>query len=1045
MSDSGSILGSEMIRASAGSGKTYRLVNRYIRLLLMGQAPERIIALTFTRKAAGEFFEGILKRLAESVTDEAQRKKLSRDIELPELTAADYRLALRNLLERMPQLTLGTIDGFFHRVLGMFSLEYGLSGEFEIMDEFAAQRARLRALDQLFAAAEASEPDRQALLKSFELMSAGQQDRRIYDLLEQYLRDCHSMYHSAPEKRFWGQPETIWPQGNPWSVQPGNSALLVQAFRDALEAETGFDAVDARARKSWQKAADHLQKWEPGKDLLGSATLLKQAFSGLSQLESGDWTFQFYRKDFQPGAAFQQSLGALLRYCLAAEFNRLLERTRGVFAMLREYDGRYDGLIRRQGLLTFADLPVLLAPEEGRPVLGGTGPDRLALEYRLDGAFDHWLLDEFQDTSTAQWRVVENLVDEAVQDPDRSFFCVGDVKQSIYGWRGGDPHLFGRVETHYRHGAGHEFTVQSMDVSWRSAPAVLELVNAVFDQPALLREFDPVAAERWTDVWNEHQSAEAHADMAGHTMHLTVDHADDRYAVLAGLLRELQPTQRGMRCAVLVQTNKEAGRVVEYLREHVAELPVTGESATRPAIDNALGAAMVSLFKAAAHPGDRYAREHVAMTPLRELFEGEPHQWEPAMRQLQEQLYREGFEVAAREWSRRLVTDDFSSHRRRQFIELARQYDEAGLRDADEFIGFAESRDLNEGGVSGVVQVMTVHKAKGLTFDVTLVPDLEGSRLDARRSEALHAQADHYGDVEWVMDMPRQDLCAADDVLKGAVAAGRSKECFENLCRLYVALSRSRHGLYVISTRPKEKSPSPNFVHLLNESLGNAEEEWKGGGATAVKAFESGAWTWVEAFESDSAVAEHEQPRVQVKEGRDFPKLERRKPSEHEGALIQGSHLFDPQAKEAAQFGDAVHAVFEQIEWYTDEAEELLDGDAEAVAMVRTCLEESEIQEHFTADPEAVVWRERRFGVVLDGEFCSGVFDRVVLWPDRAEIVDFKTDMVRDAVDVEAAVARHQSQLDWYRRVLVLMTGLAPEQITCRLLFTRLPRLVTVP
>ena len=130
--------------------------------------------------------------------NEAQRKKLSRDIELPELTAADYRRALRKLLERMPQLALGTIDGFFHRVLGMFSLEYGLSGEFEIMDEFTAQRARLRALDQLFAAAATSEADRQALLKSFELMSAGQQDRRIYDVLEQYLRDCHSVYHSAP-------------------------------------------------------------------------------------------------------------------------------------------------------------------------------------------------------------------------------------------------------------------------------------------------------------------------------------------------------------------------------------------------------------------------------------------------------------------------------------------------------------------------------------------------------------------------------------------------------------------------------------------------------------------------------------------------------------------------------------------------------------------------------------------------------------------------------------------------------------------------------
>ena len=111
------------------------------------------------------------------------------------------------------------------------------------------------------------------------------------------------------------------------------------------------------------------------------------------------------------------------------------------------------------------------------------------------------------------------------------------------------------------------------------------------------------------------------------------------------------------------------------------------------------------------------------------------------------------------------------------------------------------------------------------------------------------------------MDLPRQDLCAADEVLGSAVASGRSKECFENLCRLYVALTRARHGLYVISTRPKEKSPSPNFVHLLNKSLGNADEEWTGGGATAVKAFESGTWTWVEAFESDAATAEHEQPR----------------------------------------------------------------------------------------------------------------------------------------------------------------------------------------
>ena len=174
--------------------------------------------------------------------------------------------------------------------------------------------------------------------------------------------------------------------------------------------------------------------------------------------------------------------------------------------MLREYDDRYDGLIRRQGLLTFADLPVLLAPEGGRPVLGGVGPDRLSLEYRSTARLiiGCWMNFRIPAPRSGVWWRIWWM---KRQDPDRSFFCVGDVKQSIYGWRGGDPRLFGRVEEHYRHGAGREFAVQSMDVSWRSAPAVLELVNAVFEQPDLLREFDPVAAERWADVWNEHQAA----------------------------------------------------------------------------------------------------------------------------------------------------------------------------------------------------------------------------------------------------------------------------------------------------------------------------------------------------------------------------------------------------------------------------------------------------------------------------------------------------------------------------------------------------------
>ena len=177
-------------------------------------------------------------------------------------------------------------------------------------------------------------------------------------------------------------------------------------------------------------------------------------------------------------------------------------------------------------------------------------------------------------------------------------------------------------------------------------------------------------------------------------MHLTGGDKADRFPVMAQLLEEIQPTQRGFKCAVLVQTNSAVRDVVDYLRANVKDLPVTGESATKPGTDNALSAALMSLLKAAAHPRDSFGREHVRMTPLAAHLPKDPAEWESAMRRFQEQLYRDGFENVMREWSRHLEEDDFSRWRAVQFVELARQFDEMGLRDIDEFIGFAESLSL---------------------------------------------------------------------------------------------------------------------------------------------------------------------------------------------------------------------------------------------------------------------------------------------------------------------------------------------------------------
>src|SRR3954470_1073449 len=114
-----------MILASAGSGKTYELTGRYIQLLAQGARPERIVALTFTRKAAGEFFDEILKKLADAAGNEANARKLARDTGRTELGRADFLRMLREVTEAMPRLRLGTLDSFFSQIARTFALELG--------------------------------------------------------------------------------------------------------------------------------------------------------------------------------------------------------------------------------------------------------------------------------------------------------------------------------------------------------------------------------------------------------------------------------------------------------------------------------------------------------------------------------------------------------------------------------------------------------------------------------------------------------------------------------------------------------------------------------------------------------------------------------------------------------------------------------------------------------------------------------------------------------------------------------------------------------
>ena len=177
------------------------------------------------------------------------------------------------------------------------------------------------------------------------------------------------------------------------------------------------------------------------------------------------------RKDYEIFGELVPAIRRMSAYVVGEELRMCGVRTQGIFSLLKKVVASYKKLVLERGGVTFSDLPLLLGHSEDELA-------KLNREYRLDRKYSHWMLDEFQDTSPGQWEVIEPLVEDVINEDDdfRMFFCVGDQKQAIYGWRGGDSRVFGYLEEKFR----GRLAVNDMNLSWRSGQDVLGAVNQVF-------------------------------------------------------------------------------------------------------------------------------------------------------------------------------------------------------------------------------------------------------------------------------------------------------------------------------------------------------------------------------------------------------------------------------------------------------------------------------------------------------------------------------------------------------------------------------------
>ena len=1019
--------------ANAGSGKTYALTTRMIQLLTQDVPPDKIAALTFTRKSAGEFLSAVFNRLAGAAKDPKKLADLQKEEGLANLDAARCRAILTRLALQIGRLGMGTIDSLFARIARAFPLESGLAEDFAMAGEAEILSARERTLAALFAnESSASLSDFIDLLRRINRTHG---ERDVFKNLLKETKNLHAKFLATPQESTWGDADAIWEAG--CAILNSNHDLHACAFGFRTQMQITSPDLAAEHREKWLSWLDETASWTNGmmvsaslKDFFKKLQSLKdEAKTGRQIIANGQGSPKNGRVYFDDDLLVlrQQIIEGILKL----EFESLLQRSRSLHALMQKFEESYAALVRSAGLVTFGDITDSLARKAGDEAW------RLSAGYRIDQKFDHWLLDEFQDTSRPQWKILETFIEEVLTNPEgnRGFFYVGDTKQAIYSWRGGDPNLFFEIFDEFKSKGYPIEDALPLRESYRSCQAILDFVNKVFgdlDRVKSDLEIPDAIIEKWSSAWTKHIVSPKTCDLDGYAEWVSIpknvgDDDEEGDAIDRKILQILdatEPWKRGLSCAVLKRDNKAVAALASLLQSK--DIPVAVEGKTNPCVDNPLGAAFIAALRLCASPDDKIAAAIVHGFPAT-LAWGVGDGWK-FRRETLASIAQSGFASTIRQWADAsdIANEPFLKECAAAFLLAAEEFDSCrkssdGIPD---FLRFVENRQTQENEASGVVRIMNVHQSKGLGFDMVIVSGLDkkGGGNDTTNL-ALGPSA---SEVKWGVLMPGKELAVHDSLLEAQLKIEEADHKFGEICTAYVALTRAKKALYVLTTTLGANPTAKNFArHLLlqfdadSTSIGKAN--WYQGHtleAVTTAPVASASHLFCPPLQGTPKPASPSSLKAQAGEGRGFVSLSR----------------------EAAELGTEVHEALASIEWLESGPWLSQNISQQAASLLRGFLEKPIAKDVFTKpDQPHNLWRERAFDVALDGQWVSGVFDRVLVYlsevgePTSAIIYDFKTDHGSSA-EIEE---RYAGQMEVYRQAVCKLLAIPSESVSTKILRIR--------
>ena len=1036
-----------LIRASAGTGKTFQLSNRYLRLLIAGVDPDQILATTFTRKAAGEILDRVVLRLASAAINEPGANKLGEELHLQSLDSDLCRETLHQMIKQIHLLNIETLDSYFAKVARAFCLELDLPPDWTIAEETAHQRNQHDAIRLVLAQDEIED--------LISLLAKGDADRGVWQLATDAVNQLYELFQGSTQEA--------------WNQFPKTRRLNAKELDRVINE---FESIEMKGAEQTARDTDVIRLRDGHWEDVVSKGLLPKYIDGSNKYRSYEYTEELI-----------ECLKNLATHAKGELLGSLAEKTKSSHQLLQHYDQAINTLKTRSGALRFDDVTQRLSKFVRRR-FGSGDRNRDELQYRLDQRISHLLLDEFQDTAPSQWHVLSPIIGNIKRNSKSgSFFCVGDTKQAIFGWRGGEARLFDSVEQEFS-----KIESDPLNRSYRSSTVIMDFVNDVFTNLPRSGVWPGYheAINSWVDQFPVHSTAR---DIPGFVEVEFAKDADSIWIETAQKTAEMHQLHGSSSIGILVRKNDRIALIINELSKLGI---VASEEGGNALTDSPAVQIILSALQFADHPADTTSCFHALSSPVAQALEIEPGdvldlvesstKRERKAAQIRKMLADDGYCDVIEQWAYCLANNTTRREviRLQQLVEFALTFQRGASLRPSEFVAAVQSHK-REDPSSARVRVMTIHKAKGLEFDSVIIPDLD-AKIISHYPPVVYDHKIVTEPIDLVTRYAKKEVRSLLPKKFQAAFEGHDRRVIhEVMCELYVALTRAIHSCHVIvdpATKADNKKIAALVLNPLNMSAGSPPRMVKG---------DENWWRHLDPSEESDALTSfadagtrppvHFAPSQQI-----VRNLPTDSPSNMEGSdyITLGSIFKTPDKQLALDRGTLIHAGFEQIEWIdqsTISKEDVLDAIADVIvgydvdsfvdefmvmliqpnAQDLLSLEKAtkRLSDFVSADQlpalQLTVFNEHPIAVVVDGVLLKGFIDRLVVAsvsgkPIAAEIIDFKTDRLSelDKKESQQRVEHYRPQLNAYRQAIAKNLRVLPGNISATLLFVDQDKRVSV-